>query len=360
MRRRRKRHPAARPDTIAAPPGTLRAPAGAHESTMEILAWGPDELVAPESPEAKDLPALRSAYPVTWVNLIGLGDLALLEELGEEFGLHRLALEDTLNVPQRPKADEFDDHYYLVARMPISESALVTEQLSIFLGNGFLLTVQEQPGDCFEGIRKRIREGRQRIRGSGSDYLAYAVVDALVDSYLPLIESYAIQLDELEVAVLEHASKEQITQLHDIKRDLVTLRRYLEPLWEMISVLLSEESHALSEQTRVYMRDCSDHCSHALDLVESHRAHATNLMDLNLSVAGQRMNEVMKVLTVIATLFIPLSFIAGLYGMNFDPAVSRWNMPELGWALGYPFAVGIMFLCAFAMLVYFWRKGWFR
>jgi magnesium transporter len=341
------------------PPGTLKAPVDAHPSRLEIMAWGPDSLEEPEHARVEDLARLRAAHSIVWVNVVGLSDVELLEQIGQEFGLHRLALEDAVNIPQRPKVEDYDSHQYLVARMPISSRDLQTEQLSFFFGPGFVVTVQERPGDCFDGIRRRIREGRQRIRGSGSDYLTYAILDSLVDAYLPLIESIAVHLDELEFAVLEHATPGQVTDLHDRKRDLVTLRRYLEPLAEAITVLISEDFEAVDEQTRVSLRDCIDHCRHALDLVESHRAHAGNIMDLHLSVAGQRMNEVMKVLTVIATLFIPLSFIAGLYGMNFDTS-SPWNLPELSWRFGYPFALGLMVACAGAMLVYFWRKGWFR
>jgi magnesium transporter len=348
-----------RPDAIALPPGTLKAPPDAHPSSLELMAWGASELRQPDAPSLGDVGALLDTHPVTWINVVGLGDASLIEQLGCEFDLHRLALEDTINVPQRPKAEHFGSHMYMVARMPMSGEELKTEQISIFLGDGFLITVQEKPGDCFDGIRRRIREGRQRIRSSGPDYLAYAVLDAIVDAYLPLIEALAVRVDDLEIAVTGHAGSEQITQLHETKRDLITLRRYLDPLCEMLVRLVGDEDGPMEEQTRVYLRDVLDHCKHALDLVDSHRAQAASVMDLHLAVAGQRMNEVMKVLTVIATLFIPLSFIAGLYGMNFDTN-SRWNLPELGWTFGYPYALGLMTICAGVMLAYFWRKGWFK
>jgi magnesium transporter len=341
------------------PPGTLKAPKDAAPSRLELMAWGPDQLVEPEVATPKEIVDLRSAHPVFWVNMVGLADTGLIEELGEQFGLHRLALEDTLNIPQRPKVEAYDGHLYIVVRMPISGTELRTEQISIFYGDGYLITVQERSGDCFDGIRKRIREGRPRIRGSGPDYLVYAVLDAIVDAYLPLIEALAVRLDELEMAVAESLSSEQIAWLHETKRDLITLRRYLDPLRQMLAQLSANHEGAIGEQTLPYLRDCLDHCSHALDLVDSQRAHAGSIMDFHLSMSGQRMNEVMKVLTVIATLFIPLSFIAGLYGMNFDTS-SRWNLPELGWTFGYPYALGLMLICAGAMLFYFWKKGWFR
>ncbi len=244
--------------------------------------------------------------------------------------------------------------------MPVSREALETEQISVFLGEGYVLTVQERPGDCFDGIRERIRQGRPRIRNRGCDYLAYAIMDAIVDSFFPLLEIAGSRLDELELLILREPQKEHITGLYDLKRSLISLRRYLVPLRELITVLVREDLVFFSDQTRVYLRDCYDHARQAVDLVESYRDVAGGLMDLYLSLMSQRMNEVMKVLTIIATLFIPLSFIAGLYGMNFDPGVSRWNMPELGWPFGYAFAWGLMLSVAGGMLVYFWRKGWFR
>jgi len=242
----------------------------------------------------------------------------------------------------------------------MSEDTLETEQVSVFMGDGYLITVQEQPGDCFEGIRVRIREGGVRIRGNGADYLGYAVIDAIVEAYFPLLEAAASRLDELELLILKEPEKEHIAELHDLKRGLISLRRYLSPLHELIFGLARGDNPFFQDQTRVFLRDSHDHAKKAFDLVESYRDVTTGLMDLYLSLMSQKMNEVMKVLTIIATVFIPLSFIAGLYGMNFDPAVSRWNMPELGWPFGYPLALGLMATVAGVMLYYFKKKGWFH
>lgn len=360
-KRRRKRIPVVRPSVkIAASPGTLTAHSGGTDSSVSVIAYGPEKLLEEEISDLSQLKTLGSSYPVVWINIIGLGSLDILTEVGEQLGLHRLALEDVLNIPQRPKLDDYGDHQFIVARMPVAHEHLETEQLSIFLGKSFVLTVQERPGDCFAGIRQRIHNGRPGFRLAGPDYLTYAILDALVDSYFPLLEGVSATLEELETEINHKPEKRHIEHLHSLKHEMVTLRRYLWPLRELNATLLRPDNTFFTEKTRLFMRDCYDHTIHALDLVESYREIASGLMELYLSMMSQKMNEVMKVLTIIATVFIPLSFIAGLYGMNFNPEVSRWNMPELGWPLGYPMALGIMAVCAGGMLIFFWKKGWFR
>jgi magnesium transporter len=350
-------HPEA---TVAESPGQLRARPGALTTEVRALAYGPDKLEEAVITDPAQLESLRRKFPVIWVDVVGLGTIDTLQSVADIFGLHRLAMEDVLNVSQRPKVDEYEGNHYVVARMPVGDEHLMTEQLSIFLGSGFIVSFQEQPGDCLDGIRSRIRIGRPRLREGGADYLLYAILDAVVDSYFPLLESVGQTLEDLEKDILERTEQSQIEELHSLKRDLVTLRRYVTPLRDLNALLLRPDTDLLDEATRLYMRDCYDHSVSALTLVESYRDIASGLMELYLSMVSHRMNEVMKVLTVIATVFIPLSFIAGLYGMNFDPNVSRWNMPELGWRFGYPAALGVMALCAGGMLFYFRRKGWFR
>jgi magnesium transporter len=360
-KRKRKRIPIHRPDAIiAAPPGTLTPPAGSIATRISVFAYGPTDFIEEEIRDLSRLELFVESHPVVWVDVVGLGTLSTLTELRDRFALHRLAMEDVLNIPQRPKLDDYGDHRFIVARMPIADTHLETEQLSIFFGKNFVVTFQEQPGDRFDAVRSRIREGRARIRESGPDYLVYSLLDGLVDSYFPLLEYVRVALDSLEEKVYHDPEKAHVQELFALKRDLVTLRRYLEPLRDLNASLIRPDHAFLSESTRIYMRDCYDHSLHALHLVESYRDIASGLMDLYLSMVSQRMNEVMKVLTIIATVFIPLSFVAGLYGMNFDPQASRWNMPELSWPFGYAFAIGIMTLCAGGMLYYFWRKGWFR
>jgi len=345
---------------IAASPGTLVVPEGCGSSTVTVMAYGPDAVVEEECRDLEGLDALSAAYPVVWVNVVGLGTLDTLTALGERFGLHRLALEDVLHVTQRPKVDEYGDHLFLTARMPVSRSELETEQLSVFLGQTFVLTFQEEAGDCFEGVRQRVRDGRPRLRRGGPGYLVYCLLDELVDAYFPLLESIGVSLEDLEDEVRTAPSRNHVHEIHRVKSELVTLRRYVVPLRDMVAALLRQDAEFFSEETRVYLRDCLDHAIRAQELIDSDRDLAAGLLELDLTLAGQRVNEVMKVLTITATVFIPLSFIAGLYGMNFDREASRWNLPELGWSLGYPFALGLMVLTAAGMLAFFWRRGWFR
>lgn len=356
----RKRVPHVKRELLGVAPGTLNAHPDAHPSALSVMAYGKDGLVEEADPSMDRIAELRANFAVTWVNVDGLGDAALLEELGNRFGLHRLALEDTLNVPQRPKLDDYTDHQYIVVRMPVSGEDLDTEQVSVFLGHGFLITVQERPGDCWNGVRNRIREGRPRIREGGPDYLAYAVMDSIVDAYFPSLDAVLTRIDDLELRILEQKTGDPIAELQELLRSLSHARRFLGPLREVTANLMREDPPVLTPKTRLYMRDCHDHANHAVDLAESARETATGLMNLHLSMLSQRMNEVMKVLTIIATVFIPLSFIAGVYGMNFDPGVSRWNMPELGWAYGYPAVLTLMAAVGGGMFVFFARKGWFR
>jgi len=301
---------------------------------------------------------LRKRHAVVWLNVDGLGDAATVQRVGEVFGLHNLALEDVLNVGQRPKVEDYSDHIFLVTRMPRPDTTAETEQVTLFVGKGFLVTFQETPGDCLESVRERIRQGRPRLREGGADYLAYAVLDTIVDSYFPLLGEVGDQLEALEARILSDPEPEVISRLHDLKRDLTAIRRVILPIRESLTALVRDESPLVSDSTRLYFRDCLDHSFQLIELVESNRDIASGLLDLHLTMMSNRMNEVMKVLTIIATIFIPLGFIAGLYGMNFDPSVSRWNMPELSWKFGYFFALGVMATVAAAMVMYFRRRKW--
>jgi len=233
-----------------------------------------------------------------------------------------------------------------------------TEQVSLFLGEGFLITFQEEPGDCLEPVRERIRQGRPRMRRGGADYLAYAVLDTIVDSYFPLLDELGNELEQLEESVLKETDPSVVGTLHALKRRLNSIRRVVAPIRESLTGLIRDESPLVSESTRLYLRDCSDHTFQLIELVEHYRDLASGLLDLHLTIVSNRMNDIMKVLTIMATIFIPLGFIAGLYGMNFDPQASRWNMPELAWQFGYPFAIGVMVVVAGGMLLFFRRKGW--
>jgi magnesium transporter len=339
-------------------PGTLVAQDGGAPTTIDAIAYGPDTHVIEGSIDAARSRELRGVHSVIWINVVGLSTVDVFTELGDIFGLHRLALEDTFNTAQRPKVDSYRDHHYFVVRVPSTDPTHDTEQLSIFLGNDYVITIQERPGDLFDPIRERIRIGRPRIRQGAAEYLTYALLDVVVDSLFPRLEAIDDRLERIEAQIIENPNRGYARDLHATKRELVRLRRHVTPLRELLVVALRHDHDAFTPSTRLYIRDCMDHATQAVELVESQRDIATGLLDLSLSLMSQHMNEIMKVLTIIATLFIPLSFVCGLYGMNFDPDVSKWNMPELSWTLGYPFALGLMVAIAVGFLSYFRRKGW--
>jgi magnesium transporter len=295
---------------------------------------------------------------VHWINVDGLGDEATLRQLGEIFHLHRLALEDVVNTGQRSKVEHYADHLYIVAHQVHAEGGLTSEQVSMFVGSNFVLTFQEYAGDLFDPVRVRIREGRGRMRHAGPGYLAYALLDAIVDFYFPVLERYGEQLERLEDEVINRPSQKSIARIHAVKRELLTLRRSVWPMRDALHGLLRDENPLIQAEDRLYLQDCYDHALRVLEMIESFREVTSSLLDVYLSSQGNRMNEIMKVLTMFASIFIPLSFIAGLYGMNFDTSLSRWNMPELGWPYGYVFALGLMATVAFGLLGYFARKGW--
>lgn len=342
-----------------ASPGTLVPRADAQPPRLAYMRYGPGlPLAESRSTDLATLRELAAGPGVLWLDIEGLGDSAVLEAVGALFGLHPLALADVVNVPQRPKAEVYGEQVFIVARMPAAALPLDSEQVSLFLGSNFVITFGEKEGDVFGPVRQRIREGRPALVEGGADYLAYSLIDAIVDAYFPLLESYGEVLEDLEEEILLRPRQELVPRLHHLKRDLLNLRRFVWPLRELLAALHRDDLPGIKPVTRVYLRDCHDHAVQLMELVESYRDMAASLMDLYLSSVSNRLNEVMKVLTIIATVFMPLSFIAGVYGMNFDTR-SPWNMPELGWRLGYLFALGLMAAVAIGMLVYFWRKGWF-
>jgi magnesium transporter len=350
--RRRRRAP---PGTA---PGTLIGEPGAAPPKIRLIAYGPDRVEEREIVKLDELRQLGD-YPVAWVNVDGLGDVETIARLGEIFSLHPLALEDAVNVHQRAKVDIYPTHLFIVARMLRFTDRIETEQVSIFLGQRCLLTLQEHlPGDVFDPVRERIRAGRGRLRSAGPAYLAYALLDAVVDHYFPVLEAIGERLQQLETEVIENPIRETGATIHGVKRDLLTLRRSIWPLREMLGTLVREPCPLISEEDRVYFRDCYDHAVQVIDLVENYRELGSGLTDVYLSSISNRLNEVIKILTIFTTVFIPLNFIAGVYGMNFHTDRSPYNMPELEWYWGYPYALGLMFVVAVALLLYFRRAGW--
>lgn len=345
-----------RPGTV---PGQVIAPSGAPEPVVTVYAYGPDKLIEKRIGNLSELSELRDNLPVTWIDVSSVGDSDLILRIGEAFGLHRLALEDVVNLHQRPKMEDYGDHLFLVARMLNPQSPSGSEQVAFFLGRDYVISFQSVEGDCFDNVRDRLRNKRGRIRQASSDYLCYALIDNIVDSYFPELERLGERLEELEDIVVSDPRREHVAQLHEIKRELLMIRRAVWPHREMLSSLVRDDHTVVSKDTRVFLRDCYDHTIQLMDILETYREIASGLLDIYISSVSTKLNEIMKVLTVIATIFMPLSFIASLYGMNFDrTAKGGWNMPELGWSYGYPFALLLMAVSAGGLLWYFYRNGW--
>nr|WP_245243334.1 magnesium/cobalt transporter CorA [Pararhodobacter sp. SW119] len=341
------------------------APEAVHPQ-IQTLAYGADSFEETASAALIDLAASVPAPGVRWINVDGLGDIPTLQHIGKAFGLHPLALEDIVNLHQRPKVETYDGYLFIVLRMPVEPPPtldttpvrLETEQVTMALGRDFVVTFQERPGDSFDPVRHRLRNAGGQIRRRGADYLAYALIDAAIDAFFPILEAYGEQVEELEDDVIAQPGNRQIARIHELKRNLLTARRALWPLRDMVNALLREDSPLIDSQTLVYLRDCHDHAIQLIDMIETYREICSGLVDIHLSSVSNRMNEVIKVLTIIATIFIPLTFIVGVYGMNFDPAAGPLSMPELGWRYGYPAILILMAMIAVGLLIWFRSKGW--
>jgi magnesium transporter len=296
---------------------------------------------------------LREQGGLLWVAVSGIGDLDAIRRIGELFQLHRLALEDVAHTHQRPKLEDYPEHQFLVLRVLDPAHPGETEQMCMFLADDFVLTFEEHPGDCFEPVRHRLRDPSSRLRKHGADYLAYALVDAVVDAYFPAMEALGDRLELVEESVVAGSAAAEVVQdLHRTRRELLVARRALWPLREVMSALMRADSARVTSETRVYLRDVYDHVVQLLDLLENYRELGASLTELHLASASIRLNEVMKVLTLIATIFIPLTFLVGIYGMNFE------HMPELHWDYGYPGLLALMFGIALGMLWWFRKRGW--
>ena len=323
------------------PPATLlpRVDATTGPSSITLIQYDGDTIYEGEFDSFDDLMTRFDPAKVNWINVDGLNDTELLRRIAERFKIHPLALEDVLNTTQRPKVEPYDDNIFIVSEMAYFESnqSLAFEQVSIFLGVGFLLTFQEERGrDAFEAVRKRLRSGRGFARQRKSDYLAYALLDAVVDQFFPILETVGDGIEEIEEELLERPDKSSLRRLYESKRLLVQLRRASWPHREIVNALMRDESGCIVDETKVFLRDCYDHITQIIDIIESYRDISAGLMDVYLSSLGFRTNEIMRVLTIVSTFFIPLTFVAGVYGMNFNTD-SPYNMPELHWKYGYVF-----------------------
>jgi magnesium transporter len=323
---------------------------------VSVLNYDEAALTERELSDLTDLLPSKDEPTVTWINVNGLHDTQIMEDFGKHFGLHPLLLEDVVNTQQRPKLEAYENCLFVVLKMlswDEKSSRVDSEQVSLVLGPRYVISFQERSGNVFEPVRKRIGSRKGRICRMGPDYLIYAMVDAIVDHYFLLLERIGDEIEALEKEVFQEPADTTLRTVQHLKSELLHIRRSIWPLREVAGGMMREESDLISEQTHIFWRDVYDHTIQVIDTLESYRDTSSGLLDIYLSSVSNRMNEVMKVLTIIATIFIPLTFIAGIYGMNFE-----W-MPELHQPWAYPAVWIVMVFVALLMVMYFRRKKWF-
>ncbi len=338
------------------PPGTMVHVGESKEQPVKInrIQYDADNYETEIITDLEKLPKTSRGKQVTWLNIDGVHQTDIIQKVGKTYNIHSLVLEDIVNTGQRPKVDDYGDYLYIAMKMLYlgSNDSIQSEQVSLIITNNTVISFQEQEGDVFAVIRSRLQEGLGKIRNRKADYLAYALMDAVVDNYFVILESIGEVLEGLEDEVLDDPVPQTLQKIHSLKTDLIWLRKSIWPLREMIRSLERRESPLITEPTQVYFRDVYDHTIQVMDALESSRDILSGMLDIYLSSNSNRMNEVMKVLTIIATIFIPLTFIAGIYGMNFQ------YMPELGWKWGYFGVLGIMAFMGVMMILFFKRKKW--
>jgi len=339
------------------PPGSLVHIGERKIRTPKISIIDYDEATLREerSKKIEECFVFKERPTITWVNIDGLHQTEMLEALGNCYGFHPLVLEDILNTDQRPKIEDYGDYLYIVLRSleyNDRKDEIESDQISIILGRNFVFSFQEKEGDTFDAIREHLRTGKGRIRKMGADYLVHALLDSIVDNYFVILEKLGEQIEFLEEQLVTQPTPETLRTIHGLKRELIFLRKAVWPLREVVGSLERGESPLIQESTRIYLRDLYDHTIQVIDNVETFRDMIAGILDIYLSSVSNRLNIVMKVLTVIATIFMPLTFLAGVYGMNFK------FMPELEWRWGYPLIWGIMVVTGITMLIYFKKKKW--
>ena len=339
------------------PPGTLvYVGDNKHvKSSIKIFDYNADSITETDIKNPDELATCLADNTVSWINITGLNDLELIEKIGNIFEIHPLVMEDIVNTDHRPKFEEYDEYYYSIVKMLTwdeKNAEMNSEQVSFILGKNYLITFQEIEGDVFDSIRERLRKNKGRVRREDSDYLCYALMDSIVDNYFTVLENIAEDTEQLEDTLLKNADSSVLQRIHQLKRQLIFMRKSVWPLREILNNIDRLESDLVKSSSKLFFRDVYDHTIQIIDTVENLRDIVTGMLDIYLSTISNRMNEVMKVLTIIATIFIPLTFLAGIYGMNFQ------YMPELAWKFGYPMALGAMGLVGIIMLVFFRRKKW--
>jgi magnesium transporter len=339
-----------------APPETVQTDPRATETDVRIVVYSTSRVV--DSIRIEELPRLLDQDEgVTWVDVVGLKDKEAIQHISELFGLHPLTTEDVINAHQRPKVESYPDYLFIVTRVASRQEHFTTDQVSMVLGKQFVLTFRGKQNDCFGPVVRRLQNDTGGIRERGTDFLAYTLIDAVVDSYFPVLDGFADDLEEVEDLIDVARPKNITSMFHDLRNELLVLRRALRPHREAINELCRPEQERIGDETRVFLRDCYDHVLQLMELLEVYRDMCSDLRDYYSATISNRLNEVMQVLTVISTIFIPLSFITGLYGMNFE-RTSPWNLPELGLRFGYFYCLGAMLLMSLTMIFYFRRRGW--
>ena len=343
-------------------PGTLSIESDAYPTEIDIFDYTPERINHSQNLTTQEIIPYLDTESISWIDIQGLGDEKILREIGEIFKLPLLILEDIVNVPQRPKLEYHPDFLLIITQMVmVKNKGFWTEQVSFILGKNYLLTIQEEPlRDPFDPVRNRLEKNVGFIRQLEADYLCYALIDSIVDNFFPVLESYGDRLEDLEEEAIEKPNYQTLTKIYQIRRELLAFRRLVWPQREIFNSLIRDGSDHISPTVINYLRDCYDHTIQIIDVLETYRELASGLTDVYLSATGNKMNEIMKVLTVISTIFIPLTFIAGVYGMNFNPEKSPFNMPELNWYWGYFLCLGAMLLISGIQIYIFWKKGWFR
>jgi len=325
------------------------------EVRITVIDYDKDEFQKKEGVKAEDCFPFKDKDSITWINIDGVHNTGVIEKIGEIFDLHPLIMEDIGNTTQRPKVEDFDNYIFVVLKMLYYDNKakkIEVEQVSLVLGKNFVISFQERQGDVFDSVRERIEKGKGRIRQMGSDYLLYSLIDAVVDGYFSVLEKMGDKIEELEEEIVEQTDPESLHNIHKTKKEMISLRRSVWPLREVVNSLTRDKTALISTKVIIYFRDVYDHTIQVIDTVETFRDMLSGLHDTYLSSISNRMNEIMKVLTMFASIFIPLTFIAGVYGMNFS------FMPELNWRWGYFAVWGVIIIVGVSMLFYFKRKKW--
>lgn len=346
-----------------AAPGELTANPLSHPTKLSVFAYSHEGCLERDCQSVEEIQKLTVEFPVVLLTVTGLGDIDIIEKIGNMFAIERLSLEDILDTSHSPKIEHYEHYIFTILKGISINEQIETEQFSLLLRKNVVIVFEEKPNPTnFSSVKERIRRGAGRIRSCGSDYLYYAIIDEIIDRYFPILDSLSSQLIKIEDDIMASgyytSSEDIIRQIHNTKSDLMILHRTIWPVSDLISMLIREETQLLTKSTRIFLRDCHDHSKQANELTQFYRDTSSGLLNTFLAYEGHKTNEIFKILTMISAVFIPLNFIAGVYGMNFSHHDSPFNMPELRWYYGYPFALFLMMITALSMLFYFKKRGW--